>query len=359
VDERLATFLESLHREGREHDADKQDRLERLRNVEPETARLLAVLIRAMHARDVLEIGTSNGYSTIWLADAVADTSGRVVSVDADPARTALAAENLHRAGVDLRVDLRTEDAGETLRGAGHASQDFVFLDAERPAYVGYWPELVRVLRPGGLLVVDNVLSHAGELAEFRALVEADERVTDAVAPTGAGALLVVKQTAAVELSDYDPAWPGLYAREEERIRGALGERVLRIEHAGSTSVPGLAAKPVIDIVLEVADSASEADYVADLEAAGYAFRIREPDWFEHRMFKGPEFDANVHVFSAGCSEVERMLRFRDWLRANKADRELYERTKRELAARDWRRVQDYADAKTDVIAQIMGRAGV
>jgi GrpB-like predicted nucleotidyltransferase (UPF0157 family) len=160
-----------------------------------------------------------------------------------------------------------------------------------------------------------------------------------------------------IEIRDYDPAWPDLYAREAARIRGALGERVLRVEHAGSTSVPGLAAKPVIDVVLEVADSADEHAYVPDMSDAGYVLRIREPEWFEHRLFKGPEFKANVHVFSAGCSKVERMLLFRDWLRRDAADRGLYERVKRELAASGWDDVQDYADAKTAVVEEILGRA--
>lgn len=194
MDPRLSTYLDDLYREGREHDAGKENRLDRLRNVEPDTARLMAVLIRVGRARDVLEIGTSNGYSTAWLADAVRTTDGRVVSVDIDPARTALAAENLRRAELESRVELRTEDAGETLRSSAAESWDFIFLDAERPAYVGYWPDLVRVLRPSSLLVVDNVLSHADQVAEFRALVEADQRVTEALAPTGAGALLIVKE---------------------------------------------------------------------------------------------------------------------------------------------------------------------
>jgi GrpB-like predicted nucleotidyltransferase (UPF0157 family) len=140
-------------------------------------------------------------------------------------------------------------------------------------------------------------------------------------------------------------------------VRAALGKRAVRIEHVGSTSVPGLVAKPIIDIVLEVRDSADEAAYVGDLEASGYVLRIREPDWFEHRLFKTAGQDVNLHVFSAGCSGTERMVGFRDWLRANAADRELYVRAKRELAALDWRYMQQYADAKTDVVEQIMARA--
>jgi GrpB-like predicted nucleotidyltransferase (UPF0157 family) len=162
---------------------------------------------------------------------------------------------------------------------------------------------------------------------------------------------------APVELAEYDSAWPELYLREEEKIRGALGKRAVRVAHAGSTSVPGLAAKPVIDIVLEVADATDEASYVPALEAEGYALRIREPDWFEHRLLKGVDPSVNLHVFPAGCPEVDRMLAFRDHLRENEADRELYERTKRKLAARTWEHVQHYADAKSEVVEQILRRA--
>jgi GrpB-like predicted nucleotidyltransferase (UPF0157 family) len=160
-----------------------------------------------------------------------------------------------------------------------------------------------------------------------------------------------------VVLVEYDAAWPMLFEREAERIRGALGDGALQIEHAGSTSVPGLAAKPIIDIVLVVADSADESAYVPALEAFGYVLRIREPDWFEHRLLKGPDTSVNMHVFSSGCPEIERMLLFRDWLRRDASDRELYERTKRELAKKEWRYTQDYADAKADVVEQIIARA--
>jgi GrpB-like predicted nucleotidyltransferase (UPF0157 family) len=163
--------------------------------------------------------------------------------------------------------------------------------------------------------------------------------------------------TEPIEISEYDPRWPEWYEREEARIRSVLGERVIRIEHVGSTSVPDLPAKPIIDIVLEVANSAEEPAYVPDLVAAGYVLRIREPEWFEHRLFKGPDTEVNLHVFSAGCAEVEQMLLFRDWLRANAADRDLYARAKRELAARDWKYMQQYADAKTAVVHEIIARA--
>jgi predicted O-methyltransferase YrrM len=192
MDPSLHALLDELYAAGREHDAGKEDRLERLRNVEPETAALLSVLIRATGARRILEIGTSNGYSTVWLAEAARVVGGSVVSVEVEAERTEQARANLSRAGLAERVELRVQDAAETLADAAEDAYDLIFLDAERPAYAGYWPELVRVLRPGGLLVVDNVISHADQVAEFRALVSADERVTEADAPTGAGALLVV-----------------------------------------------------------------------------------------------------------------------------------------------------------------------
>jgi predicted O-methyltransferase YrrM len=187
------TFLDELYAAGRAHDEALEDRLQRFRNVEPETAELLGVLVRAMRATRVLEIGTSNGYSTIWLADAAEAVAGSVVSLEVEPERTELARANLSDAGVLGVVELRTEDAGGFLAGSGDEAWDLIFLDAERPAYVSYWPELVRVLRPNGLLVVDNTLSHANQLVEFSELVHEDERVTSTLVTVGAGVLLVVK----------------------------------------------------------------------------------------------------------------------------------------------------------------------
>jgi GrpB-like predicted nucleotidyltransferase (UPF0157 family) len=160
-----------------------------------------------------------------------------------------------------------------------------------------------------------------------------------------------------IEIADYDPEWPVLYTREEERIRWLLGDRVVRIEHTGSTSVPDLPAKPIVDIVLEVPDAADEDAYLPQLEAAGYVLTIRESGWLEHRLFKGPDTNINLHVFGADCAETDKMVLFRDWLRGNEADRELYAAAKRELAARDWKYVQQYADAKTEVVQEILARA--
>lgn len=162
---------------------------------------------------------------------------------------------------------------------------------------------------------------------------------------------------ARVALAEYDPEWPRTYARLEEQIHAALGARAMVLEHAGSTAVPGLAAKPRIDIVLGVADPADEASYVPALEDAGFVFRLREPDWHEHRLLCHPRVAVNVHVFRADSSEIERMLAFRNHLRTNDDDRLLYERTKRSLAARDWQFTQEYADAKSAVVEEIVARA--
>jgi GrpB-like predicted nucleotidyltransferase (UPF0157 family) len=160
-----------------------------------------------------------------------------------------------------------------------------------------------------------------------------------------------------VQVVDYDPAWPGLFQREAERIRAVLGERVVQLEHVGSTSVPGLAAKPIIDIMLIVPDSSEEPAYVPDLEAAGYVLVIREPEWYQHRCFKGPDTNVNLHVYSPGCPEIERYLIFRDRLRGHPDDRAHYQQVKRELAERNWTYVQEYADAKTEVVESIIARA--
>ena len=164
-----------------------------------------------------------------------------------------------------------------------------------------------------------------------------------------------------VVIEDYDPAWPDWFAQDRDRIAAALGPVALSIEHAGSTSVPGLPAKPIIDILLQVPDSVEEPAYVPRLAAAGYTLRIREPEWLEHRLLRrrGAPHDVNVHVFSPryAAEEITRMLAFRDWLRGNEADRIRYAAAKRELSTRDWRYVQDYADAKSEVVQEILSRA--
>jgi len=112
-------------------------------------------------------------------------------------------------------------------------------------------------------------------------------------------------------------------------------------------------------MLLVVTDSANEEGYARDLEAVGYVLRIREVDWFEHRMFNGPDTEINLHVFSSGCPEIDRILMFRDWLRSNAADCDLYARSKLALGQQEWKYVQNYADAKTLVIEEIIARARI
>ena len=155
-------------------------------------------------------------------------------------------------------------------------------------------------------------------------------------------------------LADYDPEWPEAYTEQERRIRAALGPAAVQIEHIGSTSVPGLAAKPVIDVLITVEDITAEESYLAPLLEVGYELRVREPG---HRLVRTPARDVHVHVLRSGDPAADDYLMFRDRLRADPEDRDLYERTKRALAEQDWADMNAYADAKTEVIAGIKERA--
>ncbi len=160
-----------------------------------------------------------------------------------------------------------------------------------------------------------------------------------------------------IPIVEYDERWPERYRVQAEQIRRALGAAALAIEHTGSTAAPGLCAKPVIDILLVVADSAAESADAPALEGAGYVLKIREPEWYEHRLFKTPDSGVNLHVFSAGCPEIDRMLLFRDRLRTDDSDRRLYAEAKLALAGREWDSVDQYAAAKTAVVEEILDRA--
>jgi GrpB-like predicted nucleotidyltransferase (UPF0157 family) len=160
-----------------------------------------------------------------------------------------------------------------------------------------------------------------------------------------------------IVIVDYDPRWPGQFQKHAEILSRALGRQALAIEHVGSTSVPEFAAKPIIDIDVLVEDPSDEATYLPALVQAAYVLRVREPDWHQHRMFRTPELDVHVHIFSPGCVEFTRHLAFRDCLRACPEDRLLYESVKRKLAREDWADMNAYARAKTEVVEQILGRA--
>ena len=166
-------------------------------------------------------------------------------------------------------------------------------------------------------------------------------------------------ESPAIVVVDYDPAWPERFRQEAARIRAALGEVARTVEHIGSTSVPDLAAKPIIDILLVVENSGDEASYVLALEEAGYMLRVREREFHEHRMLRTAAKDVHIHVFSPDSPEIKRYLLLRDRLRASEEERELYARTKRSLSHRSWPSMQHYAEAKTEVIEDIIARAAI
>ena len=192
MDSSLQQQLQQWYQQWQQEDANHSDRLQRWRNIEPESAALLALWVRSKRAQKVLEIGTSNGHSTIWLADAVRATGGHVTSLEIEAARTALAQQHLQQVGLAEQVSLHTIDAAEFLSQA-QADYDVVLLDAERSFYVGYWPDLRRLLtgKTGALLLVDNVLSHADQVADFIALVQADASMCSHTVSSGAGLFCV------------------------------------------------------------------------------------------------------------------------------------------------------------------------
>jgi len=192
LDAHLTTLLADLAAFGDAHDSDAANRATRMLNITPDTGEFLAVLVKAIDARRILEIGTSNGYSTLWLADA-AGSAGTVTTVERSAAKIALARANFAQAGLADRIDQREGDAGDILRELGEGTYDLLFLDSLRSAYLTWWPDLKRVLRPGGLLVVDNATSHPEDMADFTAAVRADSGFTTSLVPVGKGEFLAVK----------------------------------------------------------------------------------------------------------------------------------------------------------------------
>jgi len=190
----LQVLLSELERFGQMNDSTIQDRPRRMLNITRDTGEFLSVLVRAMSAGRILEIGTSNGYSTLWLANAARATGGIVTTVEHSAYKVAMAQENFSRSGLASYITLLHDDAGRVLAASANASFDLVFLDSERPEYPGLWPDLKRVLRPGGLLVVDNATSHAEQLAPFVVLVNADADLTTSLVPVGNGEFLAVKR---------------------------------------------------------------------------------------------------------------------------------------------------------------------
>ncbi|MCS0581113.1 O-methyltransferase [Massilia pinisoli] len=189
----LTTLLDELAAFGDAHDGDPANAATRMLNITPDTGEFLAVLVKATGARRILEIGTSNGYSTLWLADAAAPVDGAVTTIELAHDKIEMARANFARAGLDTRITLLEGDAGAMLDSLFDASFDLLFLDSKRSAYLDWWPDIRRVLRPGGLLVVDNATSHAQEMAAFTAAVRADAGFTTSLVPVGKGEFLAVK----------------------------------------------------------------------------------------------------------------------------------------------------------------------
>lgn len=194
MDDSLRAFLEELSRQGEAFDANEADRLKRRRNLEWASAELLWVIVAAMRPQAAMEIGTSNGVSAIWLADARRGAERPLRSVDNDEAALEMARANLSRAGLADEVELVHGDGGAVLRGLSDGELDFLFLDAERSEYVSWWPHPMRVLRPGGLLVIDNVVSHKDEVAHFCSMVNALAHVVSTTVPIGKGLFFAVPE---------------------------------------------------------------------------------------------------------------------------------------------------------------------
>jgi predicted O-methyltransferase YrrM len=192
----LEALKAELERFGQANDAGTTERPRRMLNITRDTGEFLSVLVRATGARRILEIGTSNGYSTLWLAEAAREIGGAVTTVERAEYKIGLALANFERAALAPFISLVHDDAGHLLQRSEYHAYDFVFLDSERPAYPAWWPDLARVLRPGGLLVADNATSHAGQMAPFVALVKADPEFTSCLVPVGNGEFLAVKAPA-------------------------------------------------------------------------------------------------------------------------------------------------------------------
>jgi predicted O-methyltransferase YrrM len=192
VNRERRAIADELYEAGRDYDSRQPNRLSRLRNLQPDTAALLAVLVRGTHARRILEIGTSNGYSTLWLTDAAQATDGHVESLDIDPRRSEQARDNLVRAGLDDRATCRTASAAQALTEYPDGAWDLIFLDAERAEYTGYWSNVRRTLAPGGAVAVDNAILHAPDLSGLSRLLDDDPRLTTVLVPIGEGLIVSV-----------------------------------------------------------------------------------------------------------------------------------------------------------------------
>jgi GrpB-like predicted nucleotidyltransferase (UPF0157 family)/predicted enzyme related to lactoylglutathione lyase len=271
--------------------------------------------------------------------------AGRATLELADPAYAAYIddVEVGRRVAGHVRVAFEVADAGEVTDRLARAGAGVIAPPTRTP-----WGSLnARLDGPAGL-----------QLTVWSDVSEPDRR---SVAEIMAGPEFVTggptRADGPVHLADPDPTWTATGSRIVAEVRAALGATGLVVEHCGSTSVPGLVAKPVIDLVLAVPDPDDEPAYVDPLRPLGFVLKHREPDWHRHRLLKHTDPEVNLHVFGVGSVEVDRMLAFRDHLRSDPDDLALYRRTKQGLAQRSWELVQQYADAKGPVVEQIVARA--
>jgi predicted O-methyltransferase YrrM len=193
MNERVASLLREIEAFGKANDARVADRSQKMLNITPDTGEFLSILVRLQPAKRVLEIGTSNGYSTLWLADAVSGTEGIVETVEKNPEKARLARVNFERSGLSRFISLLEADAAGVLAVAADWTYDFIFLDSERTEYVSWWPHILRVLRPGGLVVCDNAISHKHEFEKFMAAVRRTPGCSICLVPVGKGQLLILK----------------------------------------------------------------------------------------------------------------------------------------------------------------------
>jgi predicted O-methyltransferase YrrM len=194
MDPTVRRTIDELVAAAERHDATRPNRLDRWRVLEPDAGRLVWFLAQALGARSIVEIGTSRGVSTLWLADAARATGGHVLSLDLDEAAQDDARRSVAGAGLADRVTFRAQDGGAALAAMDDGGVDLLFLDAERTEYPSWWPHPVRVLRPGGVLVADNALSHPEEIAPLRDLLEQDPAVTTETIAVGKGELVALRR---------------------------------------------------------------------------------------------------------------------------------------------------------------------
>jgi len=335
---------------------------------------LVVEVVSSLRPGRALDVGAGEGRHAVWLAS----RGWRVTALDFSAVGVERGREHAQREGVSVDFVVGDVADWEPVSGAFDlVLVSYLHLEEEAMERVRGW------VAPGGRLVVvghaaggaagprnprfrhtvASMRNRAGDLDVRRCEEVVDGAAERAdivlVAARHHGDVTEVELVGGVEQRDLflvapDDSWPAEYRRHEARIRRALGEAAVAVEHIGSTSVPGLAAKPIIDILVTVPDIAAEQDHVEPLLAAGYVLRVREPG---HRLVRTSERDVHVHLLQVGDQAAEDYLLFRDHLRADASDRALYEDTKRELTSRQWPDMNAYADAKTDVIEAIKARA--